>query len=68
MPEITVNIVWANKKRGSQFESLVDILSDGVLSIGGVIVSSDSQLTDDQIVDKAIDQVYIPMIQYEELE
>jgi hypothetical protein len=68
MPEITVNIIWSNKKRGSQFESLVEILSNGVLSIGGVIVSSDSQLTDDQIVDKAIDQVYVPMIQYEEYE
>ena len=62
MSEITVNIVRANIKRGSQYESIVDVSEDGRELIGGAMLSFDSEKTDDEIISAAIDRIYIPMI------
>jgi hypothetical protein len=58
MPEITVDIIWANKRRVEQHESLVDIRLDGTLIMGGLLISSNTELTDDQIVDLAIERLW----------
>ena len=68
MPEIKVDIVRANIKRGSQHEALVDIRVDGVLLIGGALLSFPEEKTDDQITDAAITQIYIPTIEQLEQE
>ena len=68
MPEIKVDIVRANIKRGSQHEALVDIRVDGVLLIGGVLLSFSEEKTDDQITDAAINQIYTPTIEQLEQE
>ena len=31
MPEVTVKILWRNKRRGAQFEPLVELFRDGEL-------------------------------------
>lgn len=62
MAEITVGIIWENKQRGAKYESRVNIQSDGGLLIGGVIVPSENQLSEEEIVQRAIDEIYIPMI------
>ena len=68
MPEIKVDIIRANVKRGSQHEALVDVRVDGVLLIGGALLSFSEEKTDDQITDAAITQIYIPTIEQLEQE
>ena len=63
MPEIKVDIIRSNVKRGSQHEALVDVRVDGVLLIGGALLSFPEEKTDDQITDAAITQIYIPTIE-----
>ena len=68
MPEIRVDIIRSNVKRGSQHEALVDVRVDGVLLIGGALLSFPEEKTDDQITDAAITQIYIPTIEQLEQE
>ena len=68
MPEIKVDIIRSNVKRGSQQEALVDVRVDGVLLIGGALLSFSEEQTDDQIIDAAINQIYIPTIEQLEQE
>lgn len=68
MPEITVDVVRSNVKRGSQHEALVDVRVDGVLLIGGALLSFPEEKTDDQITEAAINQIYIPTIEQLEQE
>ena len=68
MPEIKVDTIRSNVKRGSQHEALVDVRVDGVLLIGGVLLSFPEEQTDDQITEAAINQIYIPTIEQLEQE
>ena len=58
MPEVTVKILWRNKRRGAQFESLVELFRDGELMVGGIIVSGSEPLSDSQIENRALSNAY----------
>lgn len=49
MPELDIVIVWANKQRGNQHESLCNIESNGSLLFGGMLINSQTELTDEEI-------------------
>lgn len=58
MPEVTVKILWRNKRRGEQFESLVELYRDGELMVGGISVSGSDPLSDAQIESRALSNAY----------
>lgn len=68
MAEIRVDIIVANAIRGSSFESIVDIYTDGILLFGGGMLTFSAVQSDEQIFDAAIARIYTQLIESNQAE